>query len=136
MVPFKILKKFDIENEDQLTNNNNYTYAYNCWGFTRFVYEKGNLYWEASQNMEEWLASNTRKIKKLKIGDIGVMKNYSSLTHTFIIVNPKQNSIIHKCGARPLSYGTIEEERKNGNLEGYGKIVEYRRFKKKRESVI
>lgn len=132
MVLLEVLKKFGIEKKAQLTN----PYFYNCWGFTRFIFEKKKLVWEKDYNMEKWLKENTKKVKKVKVGDIGVMRdNYELLSHTFIVIDPKQDIIFHKCGALPLSYGTIRQETENGNMAVYGKIVEFRRFKERKVKI-
>ena len=126
-VPENILQQFNLEViKPELKKR----YDYNCLGFTRYIFEQNKLYWEKSFIMENWLKTHTKKVKKSKIGDIGVMEDSYGLTHTFIVIDPTNNMILHKPGVLPLTVETINEGIINGNMRGYGKITEFRRFKK------
>lgn len=122
-VPIEVLEKTGlVEYYQELS-----TEYYNCWNFTKFYHEHNTLYWEECSDMERWLKNNTRKIKKPKKGDIGVMRNYQRLEHTFIVLDTETGEIIHKAGEYPLEVTSLNNE----NLyQWYGKITEYRRFKK------
>jgi len=85
---------------------------FNCWNFTAFTLGwTKKLKWFSSKTMEKLLINNSYRIsnKKLKAGDIVVYRNYYSLDHTALILDPKKKTIIHKDGYKPIELNNYKK---------------------------
>ena len=99
---------------------------YNCWGFTAFAFKwNPKLCWLSEGSIERYLEAFTKPVRKPKTGDILVMRRFSSLQHTAILVDAENKLAIHKPGGWKLEVNTIE-----GVEEIYpGLKITYRRIK-------
>lgn len=102
--------------------------AYNCWGFTAYIFGWIRDYsWLSCYQMEDLLEEFSVPVDNPQVGDIAVFRDEDDkLEHTAIITDKKVKHILHKPGGWDLEKTSIKHVEES-SVYNYGVVTEYRR---------